>query len=190
MGKSTVTRQFAQCGAVVSDADAIVHRLMQPSGAAYMAIASHFPQVIGGDSLINRRELGRLVFADEAALGWLESVLHPLVRAAHRQLILSARYQRRRLVVLEVPLLFETDAHRLCDATLTVTCPAFLQRQRVLSRPGMTQERLNQILAKQLPDDQKQLRSDYVVHTGLGKAYSIQQVRHIARKLTHKAPPR
>lgn len=182
MGKSTVARQFRQHGAWVSDADAIVHRLMAPGGKAFEAIAQRFPEVIQ-DGTIDRKALGRIVFSNDQALRWLEQLLHPLVRQEHLAIIQQARYRRQHTVVLEIPLLFETGADTLCDIVCVVTCPAFLQRQRVLRRPGMTDERLQQVLAKQLPDWEKRQRADAIIQTGLGKRESLRTVRRIMRHL-------
>jgi len=180
MGKSTVAGQCRYLGAVVSDADATVHRLMAPGGAAFTPIAAKFPQVME-NGRINRRKLGQIVFTDDEALHWLEGLLHPLVRAAHLAVIRRARYQRRPWVVLEIPLLYETGAEAICDAVAVVTSPEFIQHQRVMKRAGMTEEKFRQILAKQMPDAEKRRRADAVIETGQGKAFSLKQVKALKR---------
>lgn len=179
MGKSTVARQFAECGARVSDSDAIVHRLLAPGGRGFRPVAEQFPQVVENGT-INRAKLGAIVFDDPQKLRILESILHPLALAAHIALIRQAvRRRYPRVVVLEVPLLFEAHVDALCDRIVTVTAPPFIQRQRVMARPAMTEHKFRRILALQLPDAEKRRRSDYVITTGLGRNHSLRQVRAI-----------
>lgn len=182
MGKSTAAQMFRQEGVPVHDADAAVHRLMAPGGAAVEAVETAFPGVTGPDG-VDRKALGAIVFDDAAALKRLEAILHPLVRETeHRFKTMQLRLGRP-LVVLDIPLLFETGAEDRCDLVAVVTAPAFLQRQRVLSRPGMTQERFEQVLAKQIPDREKCLRADYLIQSGIGRYHALQQVREIVQEL-------
>ena len=181
MGKSTVAAQFATCGALVLNADLVAHQLMSPRGAAFSAVAEAFPQAVESGH-INRQKLGKIVFGDDAALAQLEAIMHPQIMAARADKAHEYTYRRHPLVVMEVPLLYEIGADTLCDVTVVVTAPAFIQRQRVLKRKGMTPEKFQQILARQLPDIEKRLRADAVIHTGLGKAQSMQQVRALLRQ--------
>lgn len=182
MGKSTVARQFAAQGCAVSDADAITHRIMQPGGAAFDEIAQIFPQAIK-EGRIDRQALGKLVFGDAAALKKLEAIIHPRVRQAHAAAISRAGRLGIRAVVLEVPLLFETGLQEYCDCTVVVSAPKWLQRQRVLARPGMSEQKFQQILARQLADAAKRARADYVIPTGLGKAVSLRAVKGMLNPL-------
>jgi dephospho-CoA kinase len=145
------------------------------------AVDAAFPGVKSGKA-IDRAALGKVVFADKAALKRLEGILHPLVRRAERRFLAEARRQHRRLVVLDIPLLFETKGERRCDGIIVVSAPRSIQRARVLARPGMTKERLAAIEARQLPDREKRRRADIVIETGLGKRHSLAALRRaIAR---------
>lgn len=181
MGKSTVAGQFRQCGVPVVDADALVHQLMTPRGEAFNAIARAFPQALE-NGLINRQQLGRIVFAEDKKLRQLEQLLHPQVRHKIKHAIRHAQYGRVPLMVLEIPLLFETNAEMLCDAVVVVTAPYFLQRQRVMRRAGMTEEKFRQILQHQMPDAEKRRHADWVIPTGSGKAASRASVFNIVLK--------
>ena len=187
MGKSRATRTFARHGATIWDADAAVHRLMARGGAAVTAVTAEFPEARvqeSGGAAVDRPILGKLVFQDKAALHRLESILHPMVRRAERRFLASAESRRCRLVGLDIPLLFETGGERRCDATAVVSAPAFVQRARVLARPDMTVSKYDAILARQLPDEEKRRRADFVIRTGLNKRNSEQAVRRIAEILS------
>lgn len=162
MGKSTTAGFFREAGIPVWDADAAVHRLYAPGGAAVAPVSARWPQVLGGDGGIDRALLKTVVTADPAALAWLESQVHPLV-AADRAAFLAAATAD--LVVLDIPLLFETGGDAQMDATLLVTAPAALQRARVLARPGMTEAAFAAILARQMPDAQKRARATHIIET-------------------------
>lgn len=181
MGKSTVASQVAALGVKTLNSDVVVHQLLAKGGAGVDAVAERFPQALENEA-INRIKLGQAVFGSPEKLAALEAVLHPLVVEA--QGIFCARMQRlgARVVLLDIPLLFETGAEVRMDATIVVTAPAFLQRARVLARPGMTEEKLQRILSRQMPDAEKRLRADYVIHTGLGRAYSFRQIKHIMKE--------
>ena len=176
MGKTTAARLLRRLGVPVHDADAEVHRLLGPGGAAVGAVEAAFPGVQQG-SAIDRAALGRLVFADPAALRRLEAILHPMVRQAERRFLAAARRQRRRLVVLDSPLLFETGGERRCDGVLVVSAPRAIQLARVMTRPGMTKARLAGVEARQMPDAQKRRRADFIISTGLGKRHSLRALR-------------
>ncbi len=180
MGKSTTAGMFRYLGVPVHDADAAVHRLTGPGGAAVAAVAAEFPDAVR-DGAVDRRVLGARVFEDPAALDRLEAILHPLVRAEEKRFLDRHRRRRAPLVVLDVPLLFETGGEARCDAVVVVTAPAFLQRQRALRRPGMTEERLARVLARQMPDAEKRRRADFVVPTGLGRGFALRRVAEIVR---------
>jgi dephospho-CoA kinase len=160
----------------VHDADATVHALLGPHGGAVREVAAAFPGVGTIAGGIDRAALGRVVFGDAVALKRLERILHPKVGAAERRFLAACARRRVPVVVRDVPLLFETGGERRCDAVLVVSAPAFLQRQRVLARPGMTAARLQTILAKQTPDREKRRRTPYIVETGLGKRHSLKKL--------------
>ncbi len=176
MGKTTAARMLRDLGIPVHDADAEVHRLLGPGGAAVKAVEAAFPGVKRGKS-IDRAALGRLVFADPKALRRLETILHPLVRKAERKFLAQARRERRTLVVLDIPLLFETRGERRYDGVLVVSAPRAIQLARVMARPGMTKARLAAVEARQMPDAQKRRRADFIIPTGLGRRHSLQALR-------------
>ena len=181
MGKTTAARMLRGLGIPVHDADGEVHRLLGRGGAAVRAVDAAFPGVKSGKA-IDRAALGKIVFADKAALKRLEGILHPLVRQAERRFLAEARRQQQRLVVLDIPLLFETKGKRRCDGVIVVSAPRSIQRARVLARPGMTKERMAAIEARQMPDREKRRRADIVIETGLGKRHSLAALRRaIAR---------
>lgn len=182
MGKSTAASVLRQLGVPVHDADASVHRLMSHGGAAVGFIEAAFPGT-ALDGAIDRKELGRRVYADPAELKRLESILHPMVRAQERTFLQAARMRRQPVVVLDIPLLYETGGEKRCDAVIVVTAPKFLQDQRVLKRPGMSRDRLKEILSKQMPDAEKRQRADFVVPTGLGKRASRAVLARILKQL-------
>ena len=176
MGKSTAARIIRRMGVPVHDSDAVVHDLFRQGGAAVPAIAAAFPEAVA-DGRVDRPTLGRLVFGNAARLTQLEAIVHPLVRDRRDRFLARHRRARRRLVVLDVPLLLETGGETICDAVLVVTAPAWLQRQRVLARHGMTADRLAQILQRQMPDREKRRRADVVVTTALGYADTARRLR-------------
>lgn len=180
MGKSTAANMLRRMGVPVHDADAAVHRLMNRDGAAVAAVEAAFPGVSQEDA-IDRQALGARVFGDPAALRRLEAILHPLVRAESEAWLRRQRRQREGLVVLDIPLLFESGGEGRCDAVIVVSAPYFVQRARVMRRPGMTEERFQQVLAQQMPDAEKRRRAQFVVSTGLGKGHTLRQLRRIVR---------
>lgn len=180
MGKSNAAKVFRYLGVPVHDADAAVHRLMAKGGAAVPAIARRFPTVVV-DGAVDRRALGDQVFQDAAALRDLEAILHPLVRHQARRFIAQQARRRTPILVLDIPLLFETGGEGLCDAVIVVSAPARIQEARVLSRPGMTREKFEAIRAKQTSDAEKRRRADFVVYTGAGKARTLRRLAAIVR---------
>jgi dephospho-CoA kinase len=176
MGKSVTARLFAEAGAPVYDADAAVHAIYAKGGAAVGPIAMLFPAAVR-DGAVDRDALAGLVLGDSAALKRLEAIVHPLVRAEQMRFLEAHRAAGSAVVVLDIPLLFESGAERLFDAVVVVTAPEEVQRARVLARPGMSEEKFEQILAKQTPDTEKRQRADFVVNTGLGIEEARGQVR-------------
>lgn len=169
MGKSTTAAMLRRLGIPVHDADAAVHRLTAPKGRAVAAIAARFPGVVDETGAVDRRLLGPRVFKDPKELKALEAILHPLVKDEEKRFMQRQYREKRRLVVLDIPLLFETRGQGRCDAVWVVSAPRLLQTQRVLRRPGMTGDRLAAVRARQIPDAEKRRRADLVIPTGLGR---------------------
>jgi len=163
MGKSTVAAMFVELGVPVFDADAAVRRMQGPDGALLPAIEAAFPGTTGASG-VDRAKLGAAVFENPAALARLEAIVHPAVRAAREAFLIE--HGGAKLVVFDIPLLFEKGGAQEVDAILVVSAPADVQRTRVLARPGMTAERFANILALQLPDAEKRARADYLIDTG------------------------
>lgn len=162
MGKSTVAQMFAEAGVPVFDADETVHRLQGPSGALVAAIEAAFPDTTGAEG-VDRTALREAVFGDETAFARLEALVHPAV-AAERDAFLAAHADAP-IVMLDVPLLFEAGGWAKVDKIVVVSAPPEVQRARVLGRPGMTAERFESILVRQLPDAEKRARADFVIST-------------------------
>ncbi len=178
MGKSTAAGAFRLCGAAVYDADATVHKLLGPKGRAVKAVGMAFPGVIE-DNSVDHKALGSIVYDNKRDLLRLESILHPLARDQQLKFLRKHAKARKKLVVLDIPLLFEKQLDSFCDAVVVVTAPGFLQKARVLARPGMTNKRYYQILDNQMPDLEKRKRADFLVQTGLGKNHSLLCIRNI-----------
>jgi dephospho-CoA kinase len=176
MGKSTTSRFFAEAGVPVHDADAVVHRLYE--GEAVAAIEAAFPGTTAGGK-VDRNKLAARVLGDAAALQRLEAIVHPLVQEAERRLLAEAAVNGEKLAVLDIPLLFETGGDQRVDAVVVVSAPPDVQRTRVLERPGMTIEKLESILSKQMPDAEKRRRADFVVDSSQGFESARAQVRAI-----------
>jgi dephospho-CoA kinase len=180
MGKSTTARLFAEEGVPVHDADAVVHKLYE--GEAVPLIEAAFPGTTQSGR-VDREKLGRRVVGDVDALKRLEAIVHPLVRKAEEAFLADARARKADIVVLDIPLLFETGADARVDATVVVTAPPEVQRVRVLERPGMTPEKLDALLAKQMPDAEKRRRADFIVDSGQGIVFARAQVRQILDRI-------
>lgn len=163
MGKSTTARMFADEGIPVWDADATVHRLYQPGQPAARAVKMLFADAIDADGSVNRARLRALIQADSTVLDRLNAAVHPLV-AVDRAAFLAA-HATADIVLLDVPLLYETGLDAACDAVAVVSAPADIQRQRVLDRGAMTEDEFQTILARQIPDAEKRERADYVIPT-------------------------
>ena len=181
MGKSTAARLFRRMGVLVHDSDATVHRLQARGGGAAPLIEQAFPGSTV-DGAVDRLVLARRVFSNPAALKRLERILHPLVFRASVAFLKQAALQRRRIVVLDVPLLYETGGHLGVDLVAVISAPDFVQRQRALRRPGMTDDRLARLLDLQMPDRAKCRRADVVVPSGMGEAATWRALRKVVRK--------
>lgn len=167
MGKSTTTAMFADLGAVIWNADDAVHRLYAKGGAAVGPVGEAFPGVVV-DGAVDRMRLAEALGRDETAFKTLEAIVHPLVAQGRQADLDAARAAGVRLGVLDIPLLFETGGDRSVDAVVVVSADPEVQAARVLARPGMTRERFEAILARQLPDAEKRARADFIVDTGHG----------------------
>jgi len=186
MGKSTAANMFRAMGVPVHDADATVHGLLANDGRVRAAIEARFVGVVqSGD--IDRQALGAAVFGDPAARRDLEAILHPRVRLASQKFLRRHQLLNTDLVVLDIPLLYETGGEARVDAVVVVSAPAFLQRRRVLARPGMDADKFAGILASQLPDREKRHRADFVVETGIGKAYTFSRLKRIVTAIRNAA---
>ncbi|MBI3453032.1 MAG: dephospho-CoA kinase [Rhodospirillales bacterium] len=182
MGKSTAAAILRRLGVPVHEADADIHRLLGPGGAALPAVSAAFPGVVKNGA-VDRQKLGARVFGDPAALVRLEDILHPMVRRITDGFLRRHARRRAHLVGLDIPLLFETGGERRCDAVVVLSASGFLQRQRVLRRPGMTAEKLARIAAHQMSDVDKRRRADFVVRTGIGKRPTLRKLRRIVKLL-------
>ena len=184
MGKSTTARMFEEAGVPVHDSDRTVHELY--SGKAAPLIERRFPGTTAG-GVVDRDRLAKAVLNDPHALKELEAIIHPLVREDEKLFLEEQRGRGTPLVVLDIPLLFEVGAQDRVDKVAVVSAPAEAQRQRVLSRPGMREEKFEAILRKQVPDAEKRRRADYVVDTGNGLEPARRAVERIIGELTKTA---
>jgi dephospho-CoA kinase len=186
MGKSTTAAMFAQAGVPVYDADAEVRRLYAPGGAAVAPIGEAFPGAIV-DGAVDRGRLGEFVLGDPAALSRLNALVWPLMGSARAAFFQQAQAAGASIVVLDIPLLFETGGERGLDVTVVVTAPEATQRERVLARPGMTAEKFEAILKAQTPDAEKRRRADFVIDTSRGLEEARRQVAAILADLRERA---
>jgi dephospho-CoA kinase len=182
MGKSTAAQMFRAVRVPVFDADACVHQLQAVGGAALPAIEKAFPGTTSATGL-DRAKLGAQVFGNPAQLRRLEQLMHPLVNRARQHWLAQHRRARKKMVVLDVPLLFEKGGWRLCDYIVVVSAPRHVQAARVLARPGMTPEKFALILQSQMPDAQKRQRADVVIQTGLGKRRTFENISKLCAAL-------
>jgi dephospho-CoA kinase len=182
MGKTETAKMFARLGIPIYDADAAVHRLYEPRGAAVAEIAREFPGTVI-DGRVDRSALAERIRGEPDGLQRLERIVHPLVAREQRQFLDQAATAGAEIVVLDIPLLFETGGHARMDAVVVVSAPADLQRERVLNRPGMTAEKLNHILARQMPDAEKRAQAHFVVETDNGLDHAFEQVKQIVAAL-------
>ena len=187
MGKSTTAAMFEAEGVPVYDSDAAVHALYAVGGAAVAPVEAAFPGVVT-DGAIDRAKLSAKVVGDPEALAKLEAIVHPLVGAHRIGFFEKAKAEGRDIVVLDVPLLFETGGQKSVDKVVVVSAPAEVQRARVLARPEMTPEKFEAILARQLPDAEKRARADFVIDTGQGVEHARAQVRDLLTLLRTSSP--
>jgi dephospho-CoA kinase len=187
MGKSTTARLFAEEGVPVHDADAAVHALYE--GEAASLIEAAFPGTTR-DGKVDRALLAQAVVGNPDAMTRLEAIVHPLVATARDRFLQEARKAGARVAVLDIPLLFETGGEKLVDAVVVVSAAPDIQRQRVMERPGMTVEKFEALLAKQIPDAEKRRRADFIVDSGYGIEPARMQVREILAKVAKMTPKR
>ncbi|PVE53050.1 dephospho-CoA kinase [Rhizobium rhizogenes] len=176
MGKTTTAKLFAEEGVPVCDSDAVVHDLYQ--NEAVGPIANIFPDAVK-DGAVDRDRLSKILRENPAQFQALENIVHPLVRAKQDAFVEAQRRNGERFALLDIPLLFETKAEARVDAVVVVSCAAEIQRQRVLSRPGMTEEKFQMILARQMPDGEKRKIADFLIDTGRGIEDARTQVRAV-----------
>ena len=176
MGKSTVAKMFERAGVPVFDADAVVRALQGPGGALVERIGAAFPGT-ANEGVLDRDALAKVVLEDPALLASLESIVHPAVRDAREAFI--AAHNDAPALLFDIPLLFETGGEKEFDKVVVVSAPAEAQRQRVLKRPGMTAEKFDAILERQMPDAEKQRRADFVIDTRGDLSTTEAQVRDI-----------
>jgi dephospho-CoA kinase len=180
MGKSTTAGFFAEAGVPVHDADAVVHRLYEGEAAAAIEAAFAGTTVAGK---VDRAKLGARVLDHPQALARLEAIVHPLVQAAEARFLAEARARGAKVVVLDIPLLLETAGDARVDAVVVVSAPPDTQRRRVLERPGMTPDKLDALLARQMTDREKRRHADFVVDTSHGFEAAREQVKEILRAI-------
>ncbi|WP_119679802.1 dephospho-CoA kinase [Indioceanicola profundi] len=193
MGKSTAAGMLRRLGCPVHDSDAVVHRLYARGGAAVPLIAAAFPGTVKNGA-VDRVALSAAVMNDPQAFHRLEHIVHPLVRGEEQRFLRRCAMRRVPVAVLDIPLLFESGGRARVDRVAVVSAPAFIQRARVLARPGMTEAKFRAILARQMPDVEKRRRADYVVPTGLGRRKTLLALRRIVTMLKGRRgrvwPPR
>jgi dephospho-CoA kinase len=180
MGKSATAEIFRRLGVPVHDADATVHELYR--GPAAPLIGAAFPGIVK-DGAVDRAALSARVVGDGEAMHKLESIVHPLVRAWRLAFLEAAAAHGAKIVVVDIPLLYETGAETEVDAVLVVTAPETVQKQRIAARPGMTPEKLATIMAKQMPDSEKRRRADFIIDTSGGPGDAERQVRELLEML-------
>lgn len=194
MGKSTVSKMLVDMGIPVHDADATVHRLLAADGAGVAPVAALFPAALAKDAAgkdyIDRAALGKIVFADAEKKKALEQILHPMVQQDSAAFRADKEAEGHKLVVFDIPLLFETGGENRVDAVLVVTAPADVQKARVMARPGMTEERFNHVLSQQIPDADKRARADYIVTTDISLDDTREQLKKIVDKILVPQKPR
>lgn len=184
MGKSTVAAMFEKCGLPVHDSDAAVHSAYEPDSPVFTMLGRLFPEAWNKKLLrIDRTKLAEIIYAEPEARRALEGILHPYVWEMQDSFLRKHRRMGTRAVVFDIPLLYETGAENRLDAVCVATAPKFLQTQRAMRRANMSDEKLRSILDAQIPDPIKRERADYIVHTGLGHAFAMREVRAIVRDI-------
>ncbi len=184
MGKSRAASMMRKMGISVHDSDRAVHCALMPNGAAFEEVALTFPECWDKKKrVIDRKKLGKSVFEDSKKLKQLEKILHPIARKSQNEFVRKMRKMGRKMVVLEIPLLFETGAQARVDFVVCVSAPKAIQRRRVLARKNMSAEKFEQILARQMPDGEKRANSDFVINTGLGLARTMKDIKAMLREI-------
>ena len=186
MGKSTTAKLFAEAGVPVYDADATVHKIYE--GEATSAIEAAFPGTTA-QGKVDRAKLSAAVIHDRAAMRRLEQIVHPMLRSHHQKFLDEAEHSGAPVAVVDVPLLFETGGEKRVDAVVVVTTSAEIQRERILSRENMTSDKLDALLARQMPDTEKRARADFLVDTSHGLEPVREQIRDILNQAA-RMPPR
>lgn len=171
MGKTTASSYLKRLGIPVHEADAVIHKMMGPNGSALAAVTEAFPGVVK-NGYVDRHKLGEAVFGRPDELARLEAILHPMVRDDSIRWCEEQKARGVKLVVLDIPLLYEIGRDKDCDFVWVVSAPAWIQRRRVLKRFGITEAKLNAVLARQIPDAEKRRRADAVIPTGFGRLVS------------------
>jgi dephospho-CoA kinase len=187
MGKSTAAKFFAAAGVPVHDSDAVVHALYE--GEAVPLIEAAFPGSTHNGK-VDRTKLAAMVLNDSAALARLEGIVHPLVFASREKFLADAQARGARIVVLDVPLLFETGANSCCDAVVVVSAPAEIQRRRAFERPGMTEDKFAAILRQQMPDTEKRRRADFILDSSQDFEHTRMQIADILQRVAKMSPRR
>ncbi|MEM1397776.1 MAG: dephospho-CoA kinase [Pseudomonadota bacterium] len=188
MGKSTVANMFKDMGAAVWDADAAVHRLYAKDGAAVPLVEERFPGTTK-EGAVDRELLSQEVLGRADAIAALEAIVHPLVAEDRMGAISTARTKGAPAIVLDIPLLFETGAQHAFDAIVVVSAAADIQKERVLARPGMTEQKFYAILDKQTPDHEKRAGADYIIQTDVPIAETREQVKSVWESITSNIAP-
>lgn len=190
MGKSTLATMLQKQGVHIHDSDHAVHEALKIGGQCYDQVIKAFGQLEEATNLIdkdtselNRAVLGQIIFADPHKRDLLEKILHPVVRHSQDQFIRGMRLRGQNIIGLDIPLLFETGAEARVDKVIVASAPYAIQRQRVLARPGMNEQKFHAILERQMPDGEKCARADYIVHTGLGLAHAMKELKKILHDL-------
>jgi len=186
MGKSETARMFADLGVPVFDSDAAVHALYAKDGTAVEPVRKLFPDAVT-DNAVDRAVLSRLLTEGPGRLAELEAIVHPLVREAQDRFLADCRKQGAKLVVLDIPLLFETRREKEVDVVVVVSAPAEIQRARALARQGMTEAKLDAILKRQTPDAEKRRRADFIVDSAKGFDHARGEVRAIVETVSRRA---
>lgn len=192
MGKSTASQMFRDLGIPVHCADKAAHDLMAPGGKAVDAILEHFPSAKAenndGQAYIDRQKLGQIVLAAPLALKKLEEILHPLIKEDSQRYLANAKKLGHKIVIFDIPLLFEKGRDQEMDQIICITAPEEVQRERVLARPNMTEEKFQQILAKQIPDAEKRKRSDIIIESHHGMDAMRNEVQKTVDHFLKKKP--
>jgi dephospho-CoA kinase len=184
MGKTTISRMLAQMGCAIHNSDVVVRAALSPKGAAFENVALSFPESWDKKTyLIKRDVLAKIIFNDDKKKKVLENILHPIVQQDQKKFIQNQKRLGRDIVVLDIPLLFETGAENRVDHTIVASAPYLIQRRRVLARENMSEEKFEAILKTQMSDIEKCKRADFIVPTGMGLAYSYRMLSQILKEI-------